>query len=113
MSLIALLCMSSSVASKQGGLQVWLQVAFQVFHSGLPLTLVALDATNTVPLSEAYFSVLGKSTNQRTYEAQYVFQSLKISRDIFFDDSFFQVSLLDCPHNLLTMHSVLDIQLLL
>lgn len=60
--------------------------AYQVFHSGIPITLVPLDATNTVPVSKEFLSVLEK--NQHTYEAQWVYQVLKITRDTWFNDNF-------------------------
>ncbi|KAJ0802311.1 putative inosine/uridine-preferring nucleoside hydrolase domain, ribonucleoside hydrolase [Helianthus annuus] len=60
---------------------------FQVFHSGIPITLVPLDATNTIPITREFFEAFEK--NQRTYEAQYVFKSLKIDRDTWFDDQFY------------------------
>ncbi|KAJ0620559.1 putative inosine/uridine-preferring nucleoside hydrolase domain, ribonucleoside hydrolase [Helianthus annuus] len=61
--------------------------AYQVFHSGIPITLVPLDATNTIPITHEFFEAFEK--NQRTYEAQYVFKSLKIARDTWFDDQFY------------------------
>uniref|UniRef100_A0A251V9U4 Putative inosine/uridine-preferring nucleoside hydrolase domain-containing protein n=1 Tax=Helianthus annuus TaxID=4232 RepID=A0A251V9U4_HELAN len=61
--------------------------AYQVFHSGIPITLVPLDATNTIPITREFFEAFEK--NQRTYEAQYVFKSLKIDRDTWFDDQFY------------------------
>ncbi|XP_050240256.1 nucleoside hydrolase 3-like isoform X2 [Quercus robur] len=61
--------------------------AYQVFHSGIPITLVPLDATNTIPISENFFNRFEK--NQNTYEAQYCYQSLKIARDTWFDDQFY------------------------
>lgn len=72
---------------------------FQVFHSGIPITLVPLDATNSIPISENFFKVFEKS--QDTYEAQYIFKSLKMARDTWFDDQFYTVIssiflMLDC-----------------
>ncbi|XP_010558509.1 PREDICTED: uncharacterized protein LOC104827126 isoform X2 [Tarenaya hassleriana] len=61
--------------------------AYQVFHSGVPVTLVPLDATNTIPINKKFFETF--ETNQRTYEAQYTFLSLKIARDTWFDDQFY------------------------
>ncbi|KAI3918109.1 hypothetical protein MKX01_041429 [Papaver californicum] len=61
--------------------------AYQVFHSGIPVTLVPLDATNTIPINEKFFNTFER--NQHTYEAQYAFQSLKINRDTWFDDQFY------------------------
>lgn len=62
----------------------------QVFHSGVPVTLVPLDATNTIPINKQFFETF--ENNQKTYEAQYVFLSLKIARDTWFDEEFYQVS---------------------
>ncbi|TQD72657.1 hypothetical protein C1H46_041815 [Malus baccata] len=59
----------------------------QVIHSGIPVTLVPLDATNTIPISQNFFEALEKSQN--TYEAQYVFQSLKMACDTWFDKQFY------------------------
>ncbi|CAA6654177.1 unnamed protein product [Spirodela intermedia] len=61
--------------------------AYQVFHSGIPITLVPLDATNTIPIGESFFEAFQK--NQATYEAQYCFKSLKMARDTWFDDQFY------------------------
>lgn len=69
------------------------QVSAQVFHSGVPITLVPLDATNTIPINEKFFEVFEE--NQDTYEAQYVFQSLKMARDTWFNDQFYTVSIRD------------------
>ncbi|KAI3863883.1 hypothetical protein MKW98_031475 [Papaver atlanticum] len=61
--------------------------AYQVIHSGIPVTLVPLDATNTIPITEQFFESFER--NQHTYEAQYIFQSLKLARDTWFDDQFY------------------------
>ncbi|KAK2995551.1 hypothetical protein RJ640_014948 [Escallonia rubra] len=61
--------------------------AYQVIHSGIPVTLVPLDATNTIPISELFFEAFEQ--NQHTYEAQYCFKSLKMARDTWFDDNFY------------------------
>ncbi|RZC55317.1 hypothetical protein C5167_014163 [Papaver somniferum] len=61
--------------------------AYQVIHSGIPVTLVPLDATNTIPITEQFFKSFER--NQHTYEAQYIFQSLKLARDTWFDDQFY------------------------
>ncbi|KAH6816540.1 inosine-uridine preferring nucleoside hydrolase family protein [Perilla frutescens var. frutescens] len=61
--------------------------AYQVIHSGIPVTLVPLDATNTIPISMDFFELFEK--NQHTYEAQYCFKTLKMARDTWFDDNFF------------------------
>uniref|UniRef100_A0A1D1XU50 Pyrimidine-specific ribonucleoside hydrolase RihA n=1 Tax=Anthurium amnicola TaxID=1678845 RepID=A0A1D1XU50_9ARAE len=61
--------------------------AYQVIHSGIPVTLVPLDATNTIPINEEFFMAFER--NQSTYEAQYCFQSLKLARDTWFDDQFY------------------------
>jgi uncharacterized membrane protein len=67
------------------------QIFFQVLHSGIPLTLVPLDATNTIPTNENFFKAFEQ--NQHTYEAQYCFQSLKMTRDTRTDDHFYTVIL--------------------
>ncbi|KAL6971382.1 Nucleoside hydrolase 3 [Sarracenia purpurea var. burkii] len=61
--------------------------AYQVIHSGIPVTLVPLDATNTIPINEEFFKAFEQS--QHTYEAQYSFLSLKMARDTWFDDQFY------------------------
>ncbi|KAJ8573790.1 hypothetical protein K7X08_010301 [Anisodus acutangulus] len=61
--------------------------SYQVIHSGIPVTLVPLDATNTIPITEKFFETFEK--NQLTYEARYCFKSLKIARDTWFDDQFY------------------------
>ncbi|XP_076959229.1 nucleoside hydrolase 3-like [Bidens hawaiensis] len=61
--------------------------AYQVIHSGIPITLIPLDATNTIPITQEFFTALEK--DQHTYEAQYVFKSLKMAHDTWFDDQFF------------------------
>ncbi|XP_043722088.1 uncharacterized protein LOC122669395 [Telopea speciosissima] len=61
--------------------------AYQVFHSGIPITLVPLDATNTIPVTEKFFMEFEK--RQQTYEAEYCFQSLKMIRDTWFDNQFY------------------------
>jgi inosine-uridine nucleoside N-ribohydrolase len=49
--------------------------AYQVLHSGVPITLVPLDATNTIPVTEEFFAEFGRRW-QSTPEARYCFQSL-------------------------------------
>ncbi|KAJ4955250.1 hypothetical protein NE237_012033 [Protea cynaroides] len=61
--------------------------AYQVFHSGIPITLVPLDATNTIPVTENFLIEWEK--RQQTYESQYCFQTLKLVRDTWFDDQFY------------------------
>ncbi|RWR93654.1 Inosine-uridine preferring nucleoside hydrolase family protein isoform 1 [Cinnamomum micranthum f. kanehirae] len=61
--------------------------AYQVLHSGIPITLVPLEATNTIPINEGFFTAFGN--NQDTYEAQYCFQSLKMIRDTLLDNQFY------------------------
>ncbi|GLT42033.1 hypothetical protein SLA2020_160560 [Shorea laevis] len=61
--------------------------AYQVFHSGIPVTLVPLDARNTITLSEKLFKAFEQ--RQDTNEAQYCFQSLKMARDTLFDSNFY------------------------
>ncbi|KAM3410422.1 hypothetical protein ACQJBY_002559 [Aegilops geniculata] len=58
----------------------------QVFHSGIPITLVPLDATNTIPVNEEFFYAFQQ--HQRTFEAEYCFKSLKMARDTWSDDQF-------------------------
>lgn len=60
-----------------------------MIHSGIPITLVPLDATNTIPINEQFFDAFEKS--QDTYEAQYIFKSLKMARDTWFDNEFYSV----------------------
>ncbi|CAN6351053.1 unnamed protein product [Urochloa humidicola] len=61
--------------------------AYQVFHSGIPITLVPLDATNTIPINEEFFNEFQR--HQSTYEAQYCFRTLKMARDTWFNDQFY------------------------
>ncbi|GMH08348.1 hypothetical protein Nepgr_010188 [Nepenthes gracilis] len=61
--------------------------AYQVIHSGIPVTMVPLDATNTIPITKHFFDILQQ--NQTTYEAQYVFKSLQMVHDSVGDDSFY------------------------
>ncbi|KMZ72029.1 Pyrimidine-specific ribonucleoside hydrolase [Zostera marina] len=61
--------------------------AYQVLHSGIPITLVPLDATNTIPINKKFFLEFEK--RQSTYEAKYCYQSLKIIHDTWFDDKFY------------------------
>ena len=62
---------------------------FQVIHSGIPITLVPLDATNTIPITDKFFETFER--NQQTYEAQYAFKSLKMVHDTWHDNQFFKV----------------------
>uniref|UniRef100_K3YD25 Inosine/uridine-preferring nucleoside hydrolase domain-containing protein n=1 Tax=Setaria italica TaxID=4555 RepID=K3YD25_SETIT len=48
--------------------------AYQVLHSGVPVTLIPLDATYMVPVTEEFNSEFRR--RQSTYEAHYGFQSL-------------------------------------
>ncbi|EEC79209.1 hypothetical protein OsI_19926 [Oryza sativa Indica Group] len=48
--------------------------AYQVIHSGIPITMIPLDATNTISVTEEFVSEFQQ--HQQTYEAQYCFQSL-------------------------------------
>ncbi|KNA10812.1 hypothetical protein SOVF_140830 isoform A [Spinacia oleracea] len=61
--------------------------AYQVIHSQIPITLVPLDATNTIPMTKDFFETFEK--NQKTYEAQYCFRSLKMARTGLSDDQFY------------------------
>uniref|UniRef100_A0ACD5U3U7 Uncharacterized protein n=1 Tax=Avena sativa TaxID=4498 RepID=A0ACD5U3U7_AVESA len=60
--------------------------AYQVFHSGIPITLVPLDATNTIPVNKEFFYAFQQ--HQSTFEAEYCFKSLKMARDTWSDDQF-------------------------
>ncbi|KAI3407195.1 uncharacterized protein J3R85_021211, partial [Psidium guajava] len=60
--------------------------AYEVLHSGIPVTLVPLDATRTIPVDKNFFQAFERSRD--TYEAQYCFQSLKMVRDTWFSDGF-------------------------
>ncbi|KAM1442846.1 hypothetical protein ACFXTI_010262 [Malus domestica] len=62
--------------------------AYTVLHSGIPVTLVPLDATRTIPLDEPFFKAFEQK--QDTYEAQYSFQSLKMVRDTWPNDEFYK-----------------------
>ncbi|KAL8209918.1 hypothetical protein R6Q57_006650 [Mikania cordata] len=62
--------------------------AYQVIHSGIPVTLVPLDATNTIPITQSFFEEFER--NQQTYEAQYAFKTLKMIRDTWSDDQFYE-----------------------
>ena len=48
--------------------------AYQVLHSGVPVTLIPLDATNTIPVTEEFYAEFRR--RRSTHEAQYCFQSL-------------------------------------
>ncbi|XP_022719305.1 uncharacterized protein LOC111277257 isoform X4 [Durio zibethinus] len=60
--------------------------AYKVLHFGIPVTLIPLDATNTIPLSKSFFMEFER--RQNTYEAKYSFQALKIIRDTWLSDAF-------------------------
>ncbi|GFP98628.1 probable uridine nucleosidase 1 [Phtheirospermum japonicum] len=62
--------------------------AYQVIHSGIPVTLVPLDATNTIPITKNLFTEF--ENNQHTYEAQFCFKSLKMAHDTWWGDQFFK-----------------------
>lgn len=61
----------------------------QVFHSGIPITLIPLDATNTILVTKNFYKMFEESQN--TYEAQYCFKSLKMARDTWLNDQFYAV----------------------
>ncbi|KAH1217684.1 Pyrimidine-specific ribonucleoside hydrolase RihA [Glycine max] len=61
---------------------------YQVIHSGIPVTLVPLDATNTIPYTKEFFDEFEKS--QHTYEVQYCFKSVKMARDAWFGNQFYK-----------------------
>ena len=67
----------------------------QVFHSGIPITLVPLDATNTIPVNEEFFYAFQQ--HQSTFEAEYCFKSLKMARDTWPDDQFHAVGSYSSP----------------
>lgn len=60
-----------------------------MLHSGIPVTLIPLDATKTIPLSKAFFKEFER--RQITYEAKYCFQALKTVRDTWLSDAFHEV----------------------
>ncbi|XVE89760.1 hypothetical protein DITRI_Ditri20bG0020800 [Diplodiscus trichospermus] len=60
--------------------------AYKVLHSGIPVTLIPLDATNTIPLSKSFFKEFQR--RQNTYEAKYCFRALKVIRDTWLSDQF-------------------------
>ncbi|XP_074324153.1 nucleoside hydrolase 3-like [Apium graveolens] len=60
--------------------------AYQVIHSGIPVTLVPLDATDTIPVTKEFFDIF--KDNQLTYEAQYCYNSLKIAHDTLLSGQF-------------------------
>ncbi|KAL6910011.1 hypothetical protein ACP4OV_001269 [Aristida adscensionis] len=49
--------------------------AYQVLHSGVPITVVPLDATNTIPVTEEFVAEFRR--RQSTHEARYCFLSLE------------------------------------
>ncbi|URE02294.1 Inosine-uridine preferring nucleoside hydrolase [Musa troglodytarum] len=61
--------------------------AYQVRHSGIPVTLVPLDVTNSIPVSKEFFDAFEQQ--QETFEAQYCFRSLELTRDTWFGDQFY------------------------
>lgn len=65
----------------------------QVLHSGIPFTLIPLDATNTIPVSKSFFMEFER--RQDTYEAKYCFQALKIIRYTWLSDIFYEVMSLE------------------
>ncbi|XP_012089456.2 uncharacterized protein LOC105647839 [Jatropha curcas] len=60
--------------------------AYLVLHSGIPVTVIPLDATNTLPLSENFFKEF--EGRRDTYEAEYCFRSLKLIRDSWPNNNF-------------------------
>ncbi|XP_077219032.1 nucleoside hydrolase 3-like [Tasmannia lanceolata] len=62
--------------------------AYEVFHSGIPIILIPLDATDTIPITKEFFKVFEQ--RQDTYEAQYCFQSLKMARETRIDELFYK-----------------------
>lgn len=64
----------------------------QVLHSGVPITLIPLDATRTIPVDENFLSAFEQK--QDSYEARYSFQSLKMVRDAWLSGDFYKVNLI-------------------
>ncbi|KAJ7520484.1 hypothetical protein O6H91_19G008000 [Diphasiastrum complanatum] len=64
--------------------------AFQVFHSGRPITEIPLDVTNQVPITKLFINDLEKT--RETLEANYAFQTFKMIRDTWYGDGFFKNS---------------------
>ncbi|KAK1351794.1 Pyrimidine-specific ribonucleoside hydrolase rihB [Heracleum sosnowskyi] len=60
--------------------------AYQVIHSGIPITLVPLDATDTIPVTKEFFDIFKDS--QLTYEARYCYNSMNVAHDTLFDGQF-------------------------
>eukprot|EP00261_Vitis_vinifera_P039691 XP_019080934.1 PREDICTED: uncharacterized protein LOC100245166 isoform X3 [Vitis vinifera] len=60
--------------------------AYEVLHSGIPVTLIPLDATNTIPITENFFKAFEQKQN--TYEAQYSFKAMKMAHDTWFNNHF-------------------------
>ncbi|KAL6493338.1 hypothetical protein OROGR_033097 [Orobanche gracilis] len=61
----------------------------ECFNVKLTVTLVPLDATDTIPITNEFLDEFEK--NQHTYEAQYCFNILKMVRDTWFTDEFFKI----------------------
>lgn len=55
-------------------------------HSGVPITLIPLDATRTIPVNKNFFAAFEQK--QDTFEAQYSFQTLKMVRDTWPNNKF-------------------------
>ena len=60
-----------------------------MLHSGIPVTVVPLDATSTIPVDKKVY--LAFEQRQNTYEAKYCFQSLKMAHDTWSGGGFFEV----------------------
>ncbi|KAE8675508.1 Inosine-uridine preferring nucleoside hydrolase family protein isoform 2 [Hibiscus syriacus] len=58
----------------------------QVLHYGIPVTLIPMDATSTIPVTNSFFMEFER--RQGTYEAKYCFQALKIIRDTWLSNRF-------------------------
>ncbi|XP_022933721.1 uncharacterized protein LOC111441054 isoform X2 [Cucurbita moschata] len=63
--------------------------AYTVLHSGIPITLVPLDATSTIPVDKKVY--LAFEQRQNTYEAKYCFRSLKMAHDTWSGGGFFEM----------------------
>jgi inosine-uridine nucleoside N-ribohydrolase len=73
-----------SSVSTEGGVAEWNiycdpLAARRVFHSGVPITLVPLDATNQVPVTQEFYRKMEE--NHTTPEANFVLEVLKRSLD--------------------------------
>ncbi|PRQ42055.1 putative hydrolase [Rosa chinensis] len=61
--------------------------AYTVLHSGVPITLIPLDATRTIPVNKNFFAAF-EQKQDTIFEAQYSFQTLKMVRDTWPNNKF-------------------------